>query len=285
MNPETREFILSMLSPGKIKIYLMVVICVFIYAIYYRINRSNHPEEASTIHESFANKDLKSEIRKYNDPMGDTDSIIEQDVRSSEVNSIKNSKGFPKNDLIDILEKKMLAKEPFEDIKTMQNRTNDDLYYKEQIATTQKALAAAENTKLEKYNTAIRKYLDIQSKSKLNVNLIEVGKKLEDGILNVIEELADIKTESDTLGSTSHTDSIDEETRTKKRDTTSDNIIDYIMARILDIVDDIYTGKWNNITGRLGKIVNILIKPKNLIPGGILMMGVAFTFFFIDITD
>jgi hypothetical protein len=181
MNKATREFILSLLTPEKIKIYLIILIIAVIYAIYYRYSLKTPP--TSVLVESFNNKNLKSNRNKANSQENDDEAMIESDKRSKTVSNDSS------NDYISTLEKKLIneQKEPFSNASsTIQN---DALYYQEEIKNTYKELGNVEDAKLQYYNKAFNNYLDAQRRNNLNVNVADIGNSIEGGIIDIFQSI------------------------------------------------------------------------------------------------
>ena len=363
MNKATREFILSLLTPEKIKIYLIILIIAVIYAIYYRYSLKTPP--TTVLVESFNNKNLKANRNKANSQENDTETMIESDKRSKTVSD--NSS----NDYISTLEKKLIndsadspdspdspdSVEPFSNASS--TKQNDALYYQEEIKKTYKELGNAEDAKLQYYNRAFNNYLDAQRRNNLNVNVADIGNSIEGGIIDIFQSIGNtVKSggsgrnppiaskanasansvasnkpqqiresfsnaeDDDNLGYTisseddENPDLIRKEknyirslnasirdnvydnsnsgvlsaSNSKKgnkgsvKEKGSENVFLYVFELISDFIANFDVSKITYYLRNYQDIIDILTREDNLIPAGVLMMIIAFSLFFIDIT-
>jgi hypothetical protein len=201
MNREIRAFILFFLTPGKIKIYLIILIILAIYALYYRYSMKNDITSSPQTVESFHNKNLKANLSKKNEADRDEDSIIEPDMRASQyagetindntedINNHRTNITKIKKQIID----NFINTDNDTDANTSVNQRKaiqtDNTRYKEEIAKTYKELALAEDSKLQAYNRAFNDYLEAQRLNKLNVNIADIGNSIEGGILDIFQTI------------------------------------------------------------------------------------------------
>jgi hypothetical protein len=189
-----RELILSLLTPGKIKIYLIILIILIIYTIYYRyVLNTNSP----TV-EAFHNKNLKANPQKMNDSDNDKEKIVDTEIITDNY-GIDTLTGIKNNIDIYKFEQKLMENKPrdrierFVDVSMKKPTTKDELLYKEELKKTHKELALAEDAKLRAYNTAFNNYLEAQRKNKLNLNVVDIGNSIEGGIIDIFQSISGIK--------------------------------------------------------------------------------------------
>jgi hypothetical protein len=313
MNSKTREFILFFLTPGKIKIYLIILIILAIYSLYYRYSLS----KSETV-ESFHNKNLKANPYKQNEADKDEDSLIEPDISASQYagETINNNTDdiTERTTNITKLKKKVIDNFINTNDTTQINKQNakqtDNTRYKEEIAKTYKELAAAEDSKLQAYNRAFNEYLEAQRLNKLNVNIADIGNSIEGGIIDIFQSIhtkanansnansnkpkKKIVTSSKVNDAVSSEDIIESfvvseeegiSSKQIKTGTESENILLYILEVVSNFITNFDSSKITYYLQNYKDIVNILTREENLIPAGVLMLVIAFSLFFIDITS
>jgi hypothetical protein len=325
MNRETRAFILFFLTPGKIKIYLIILIIFAIYALYYRYSVQKSSAE---LVESFHNKNLKANPYKQNESSKDEDSIIEPDMRASQYagetinnNQHKINNNDNDNNMVTNKKLKKLIIDEFintdEPINTKKARQTDNTRYKEEIAKTYKELALAEDAKLQAYNRAFNNYIETQRLNKLNVNIADLGNSIEGGILDILQNInttkyTDTDTDTEKLKnkgstklktsefvspsiSTGAEDVIESFISTNNAKTTSEsesesestseNILLYMLEVVSNFITNFDTSKITYYLQNYNDIINILTREENLIPAGVLMVIISMSLYFIDITS
>lgn len=242
MNRELRAFILFFLTPGKIKIYLIILLILAIYAIYYRYSMKYESESEAKLIESFHNKNLKANPYKQNEADKDEDSLIENDMRASQYagETINNNTDNmnERTTAITKLKKKIIddfidVDASNETLNLRKTRQTDNTRYKEEIAKTYKELAVAEDSKLQSYNRAFNNYLDAQRNNKLNVNIADVGNSIEGGIIDIFQTIG-AKT-FNTTSSTSSNNTIDSE----QNQSYSNSKVNYVKPSISKGTEDI----------------------------------------------
>ena len=204
-----RKILLNLLTPEKIKIYLIILICLCIYIAYYRIqknekdDRNEKDDGNENIIESFHDKNFKSNPRKqnyigndetYNNDVSkellepkegiDTPNIIEKFLDIDPVPLTQNNQ-----------QKALYSRSSIKDpdpVNKYTIRTLNDDAYDYSIKKTFEELAIAEDSKLRNYNNALNTYLEQKRNNSLNVNLLNVGNVIENGLIDIFQSASSI---------------------------------------------------------------------------------------------
>jgi hypothetical protein len=316
-----RELILSLLTPGKIKIYLIILIILIIYTIYYRyVLNTNSP----TV-EAFHNKNLKANPQKMNDSDNDKEKIVDTEIITDNY-GIDTLTGIKNNIDIYKFEQKLMENKPrdrierFVDVSMKKPTTKDELLYKEELKKTRKELALAEDAKLRAYNTAFNNYLEAQRKNKLNLNVVDIGNSIEGGIIDIFQSISGIKDSDSDPDSASAPKSApksaiitdtpialpekidviegfissdnsnsNRKNKSKQKITRKEKFADSNSSS--ESYDNIISYSLDTISNLLvylknyHEIFDIITKEDNMIPAGVLMIIISMALYFIDITS
>ena len=185
--------------------------------------------------------------------------------------------------------------------------------YKNEISKLEDQFRKQENSKLVAHNKALSDYLDSQKKENYNINLLDIGTQVQDGLVNLFEGLNNVISEEEEgerdegfVGTDTRRDlqcrnidiadgKHDVETCTKdtfegfsgnsKQKKKASESMDKAMGFFQYTLDSVLEliGYFSGKTGQ--NIIGLLLRGDNLIASGIIMLIVSVGLYFIDISS
>lgn len=303
----------TLTTPTMIKIYIILLIIGICYTFHYRHQMKG--VMISDIKRKSSNSISKAEKKEgfTNNGYNKNDiqiAKLEQEKREliAKLSEYQSQNQFKLKKMVNKIkdDKKEIGNTLYQ---TARDQEVSSKNYKNEISKLEDQFRKQENSKLIAHNKALSDYLDSQKKENYNINLLDIGTQVQDGLVNLFEGLNNVISEEEGfVGTDSRRDilcrnidaadgSYDVQTctkdkfeafsnsnNTKNRKNTQDSMdkaigfFQYTFDSVLEL--------FGYLSGKTGQsIIGILLRGDNLIASGIIMLIVSIGLYFIDISS